>query len=235
MMHQGSHRDGLHRPIFTAIGLVSVLWVLHLLRLTPLLDDPVGYYGIYPRRLFGLKGVLTSPLFHGGWRHLMSNSAPLLAMITVLYAFYRRVATPAFIAIYLLTGLAVWLFARPVWHVGASGVVYGLVSFVFWSGVFRRSLKSIVLALIVVMIYTPMFAGILPNQEGISWESHLLGGIVGILVAWWFRSNLEKEELKPVYDWEEDSEKTSFLDADTFEKTRLQREWERLQKGAQED
>lgn len=219
----------MFRPVFTAISLVSVLWIIHLLQYTPLLDNPVGYYGIYPRRTFGLKGILTSPLFHGGWKHLMSNSAPLLAMITVMYGFYKRVATPALISVYLLTGLAVWIFARPVWHVGASGVVYGLVSFVFWSGIFRRSLKAIVLALIVVLIYTPMVAGVLPNQEGISWESHLLGGLVGVVIAWWYRSHLEKEEVKPVYDWELDKEKTSFLSRDTFEKTRMQREWEQLQ------
>lgn len=216
-MDQDRHwLDEFRTPIYTALRMVAVLWAVHLLRLIGLFDLPAASLGVYPRRLFGLSGILTSPLIHSGWKHLLSNSVPLLAMITVIWAFYRRVSWPAFLMVYLLTGLSVWLFARPVFHIGASGVVYGLVSFVFWSGIFRRSLKSIVLALIVVMVYTPMFAGVLPNQEGISWESHLLGGFVGILVAWWFRRDLEPEEQRRV-EWPEE-EKRPFLDPDTFER-----------------
>lgn len=218
-MEQDRHwLDEFRTPIYTAVRMVAILWVVHLVRLIGVFGIPAASLGVYPRRLFGLSGILTSPLIHSGWKHLISNSVPLLAMITVIWAFYRRVSWPAFLMVYLLTGLAVWLFARPVFHVGASGVVYGLVSFVFWSGIFRRSLKSIVLALIVVMVYTPMFAGVLPNQEGISWESHLLGGFVGILVAWWFRRDLEPEERLRV-EWPEE-EKRPFLDPDTFERPR---------------
>jgi membrane associated rhomboid family serine protease len=218
-MEQERHwLDEFRTPIYTALRMVGILWLVHLLRLVSIFGIPASSLGVYPRRSFGLTGILTSPLIHSGWKHLISNSIPLLAMITVIWAFYRRVSWPAFIMIYLLTGLAVWTFARPVFHVGASGVVYGLVSFVFWSGIFRRSLKSIVLALIVVMVYTPMFAGILPNQEGISWESHLLGGIVGILVAWWFRRDLEPEEQQRI-EWPEE-EKKSFLDPGTFDRPR---------------
>lgn len=209
------------RPLLTAIQFVAILWVIHTLRMLHILDWPAGSYGVYPRRIFGLSGILTSPLVHSDWKHLLSNSIPLLAMITVIWSFFRKVSWQAFIMIYFMTGIMVWLFARPVFHVGASGVVYGLVSFVFWSGVFRRSLKSIVLALIVILVYTPMFAGILPNQEGISWESHLLGGLTGIFAAWWFRADLEPEEQqKPPLP---DEDKTPYFDPDTFERTRAER------------
>jgi len=93
------------------------------------------------------------------------------------------VGMTSFFMIYIITGFSVWLFGRSVYHIGASGVVYGLISFIFWSGVFRRNLKSIVLALIVIILYSGYLGGIVPNKEGISWESHLLGGIVGIVVA----------------------------------------------------
>lgn len=236
MDHQITNFQQLIRPIKIAFGLVAVLWIIHLLRFTPLLDGPVAPFGIYPRRVFGLTGILTAPLFHSGWKHLLSNSVPLIAMFTVMWAFYRRVALQSTLLIYVLTGLAVWLLGRSVWHVGASGVVYGLVSFVFWSGVFRRSMKSVVLALIVVMIYTPMFAGILPNQEGISWESHLLGGVVGILVAWWFRKYIEAEEVPQRYEWQDEENSSHFLDRDTFTMTKEEREyWKRINSTGKED
>ena len=119
----------------------------------------------------------------------------------------------------------VWMFARNVFHIGASGVVYGLVSFIFWNGIFRRSLQSIILALIVTILYSGYFAGILPNQEGISWESHLLGGIVGIFVAYYFKEELEADEKEKPASWEleQESEKLPFLNPDSFEKTRQER------------
>lgn len=215
---QGTFRGPVRAAFFT----VGLLGLIHLLRTSGLLDLHPYQFGIYPRRSFGLTGILTAPLIHGDWKHLLSNSIPLLAMIITFGAFFRSVAWQAFIMIYLLTGIAVWVFARDVFHIGASGVVYGLISFVFWSGVFRRSLRSIVLSLIVVLIYTPMFEGILPNQEGISWESHLLGGCVGIFVAWWFREELEPgEHSEPE---EERTEQAPFLPPDIFQMTREERE-----------
>ncbi len=218
--HEASWLGPFRQPIKMAVALVAILWALHLLRIFHILPYSPVDWGLYPRRIFGLKGILTAPLAHSDWKHLISNSVPLLAMVTVIWAFFKRVAWQSFLMIYLFTGIAVWLFARSVFHIGASGVVYGLVSFVFWSGVFRRSLKSIVLSLIVIVVYTPMFAGILPNQEGISWESHLIGGVVGILVAWWFKRDLEPEEIEEPY---EQDEKTLFLRPDTFRMTRTER------------
>lgn len=129
--------------------------------------------------------------------------------------------------IYLLTGLSVWIFGRRVFHIGASGVVYGLVAFVFWMGIFRRSLKSIILALIVTVLYSGYFFGILPNQEGISWESHLLGGLVGIFTAYWFKELIESDEVVQAPSWENEPASTQFfLDRDVFEKTKAERQQE---------
>lgn len=213
--------EEFRKPILAALQFVALLWMIHTLRILHIIDWPASSFGVYPRRLFGLSGIITSPLVHSDWKHLLSNSIPLLAMITVIWSFFRKVSWQAFIMIYILTGVSVWLFARPVFHIGASGVVYGLVAFVFWSGVFRRSLKSIVLALIVILVYTPMFAGVLPTQEGISWESHLLGGLTGIFVAWWFRADLEPEEHQQPKLPEED--KTPYFERDIFEQTRDER------------
>ena len=212
----------------TAAVLVSVLWIIHYLQLA--LHTDFGAFGIYPRKIWGFKGVFTAPFIHADVPHLLSNSVPLLLLTFVLLFFYRKVALRAYLLIYLLTGLMVWLFARDVFHIGASGVVYGLVSFVFWNGIFRRSLQSVVLALVVTVLYSGYFAGILPNQEGISWESHLLGGLVGIFVAYYFKSELEAEEVVQPASWElePDTEKRPFLPPDTFEKTREERRLEQL-------
>ncbi len=115
------------------------------------------------------------------------------------------------------------MFGRSVYHIGASGVVYGLVSFIFWSGIFRRNIKSIVLALIVTILYSGYLQGIIPFQEGISWESHLLGGITGILVAFLFKGIIEADEEKN-NPWENEStDKTPYFAGDTFDMTRNER------------
>lgn len=198
-----------------ALSILIVMWVIHAFQ--SLLDIPLYQYGgLYPRTTFGLKGVIMSPWLHGSWGHLMSNSAPLLVLLLMILFFYRKVSNQAIFLIYILTGLAVWVFGRPVFHIGASGVVYGLVSFVFWSGLFIKNVRSVVLALIVAVLYSGMFLGILPNEEGISWESHLIGGIVGILVAYFLRKKMKRlhNERKRVFHDEEPPK--YYFDRDTF-------------------
>jgi len=215
--------DSVRFPLF----FVTLIWAVHLYQVSAGFDP--GEYGIMSRRLWGLRGVFTGPLVHGSWEHLISNSIPLVVLSVISLYFYRKVAMRAFWMIYLLTGLSVWLFARPVSHIGASGVVYGLVSFLFWNGVFRRSLRSIILAAIVMLVYSGMFAGVLPEQEGISWESHLLGSLVGIFASFWFKTELEDDELEvrrdPFAD-ERGAEKQPFLPSGIFDKTKAQRQAE---------
>lgn len=205
------------------ISFIVFMWAVFFV--TIILNVHLGNFGIYPRTTVGFLGIFTSPLIHANFKHLLSNTVPMIGMLTIMVMFYPRVAMKAFLMIYVLTGLSVWCFGRPVYHIGASGVVYGLVAFVFWSGVFRRSMKSIVLALIIVILYTPMFAGILPNQEGISWESHLLGGIVGIFTSFYYKKYLEVDEMKKdnhIID-EEDETRQYFLPRDTFDLTMEER------------
>ena len=205
--------------VIVPIYMVLALWVVHILKLSFNLN--LNGYGVIARDWSGAKGILTSPFVHGSIHHLMSNSVPLFFLTTMIIVFYRKVAYQSILLIYVLTGVAVWLFSRPyVSHVGASGVVYGLVSFVFWSGLFRRNIKSIMLALVVTLLYSGYFLGVLPTQKGISWESHLYGAFVGILVAYWFKDNRESDE-NQIPSWQqEDPEGTEyFLPRDTFERT----------------
>lgn len=209
--------------IRVATWMVTILWVIHFLQY--ITGSDFGFLGTYPRQFSGLKGIITSPLIHADMQHLISNSVPIFLLTSTIFFFYKKVATRAYLMIYILTGLMVWIFARTVYHIGASGVVYGLVSFIFWNGIFRRSLQSIVLALVVTVLYSGYFAGILPNQEGISWESHLLGGLVGIFVAYYFKEELEADESEQLASWElaPKTESSPFMRPDTFEKTKQQR------------
>ncbi len=211
--------------VIVPIYLVLILWVIHILKLTFNLN--LSSYGVIARDWSGVKGIFTAPFIHGSIQHLMSNSVPLFVLSTMIILFYRKVAYQSILLIYVMTGAAVWMFSRPyVSHIGASGVVYGLVSFVFWSGLFRRNIKSIVLALIVTILYSGYALGVLPNQKGISWESHLFGAFVGIIVAFWYRDVRESDEEAQEPSWANESSADSeyFLPRDAFDMTREERQ-----------
>ena len=156
--------------------------------------------GILPRSISGIPGIITGPVIHANYAHIVSNTIPLLILGWTIFFFYPKVSYRAFIMIYILTDLLVWLFARQVYHIGASGIVYGFVSFLFFSGIFRRDNKSVALALLVTFLYGGLVWGVLPGQEGISWESHLFGAIVGLITAFIFR----KVDPPKKYDWEDE-------------------------------
>lgn len=208
--------------------LVIVLWCIHIANVIWRLN--LGQYGVFPRALDGIRGIFLSPFIHGDFQHLFSNSFPVFFLTFMISYFYRKIAVSSIFIIYLLTGIFVWLFGREVYHIGASGVAYGMVSFVFWSGLFRRNVRSIVLALVVLFLYQGYFLGIMPNQEGISWESHLLGAVAGIIVSFIFKGVKEEDEERSVA-WETpDEPERLFLPRDTFEKTKAERYYEEQQR-----
>lgn len=175
------------------------IWVVHLLSL--IFNQDLSRLGLLPRNFIGLLGIITSPLIHADFSHLISNTIPLIILGWIIFSFYRTVAFISFIFIYLSTGLLVWIFARQVYHIGASGIVYGFVSFLFFSGIFRRDNTSIALALVITFLYGGLVWGMIPGWKGISWESHLFGAITGLIAAYMFR-NIDPPKKK--YDWEDD-------------------------------
>jgi membrane associated rhomboid family serine protease len=174
------------------------MWIVYFSSIYFNLD--LSRMGILPREIFGAIGIISGPLVHANFSHLLSNTIPLIILGWVVFFFYPKVSYKSFIFIYLLTGIFVWIFARQVYHIGASGVVYGFVSFLFFSGIFRRDNRSIAIALLVTFLYGGIIWGILPGQKGISWESHLFGGIAGIITAFMFR----KIDPPKKYDWEDE-------------------------------
>ena len=176
----------------------TILWIIQVITVAFNLD--LVWMGVLPRTASGILGIFTGPLIHAGFPHLISNTVPLIVLGWIIFFFFPKVAYYSFFLIYLLTDLLVWLFARQVYHIGASGIVYGFISFLFFGGVFRRDNKSIALALLVIFLYGGVVWGVLPGQEGISWESHLSGMLSGLLAAFLFR----KIDPPTRYEWEDE-------------------------------
>ena len=146
-----------------------------------------GFLGILPRTLSGTMGIITAPLIHGDFLHLLSNTFPLLLLGVSVFYFYDRIALEVFAWIYFMSGFWVWMAARDAYHIGASGIVYGLVAFLFFSGLFRRDTRSLAISLVVIFLYGGMLQGIFPTNQEISWESHLLGALAGTFCAFFYR------------------------------------------------
>ncbi len=160
-------------------------------------------FGIYPQTTSGLKGIFLSPLIHGSFSHLASNSLPLLVLGTALMYFYREVAAPVFLWGLLITGFWVWLMGRPSYHIGASGIIYCLAAFLLVSGIIRRHPRLMALSLLVAFLYGGLIWGVFPVREHISWEGHLMGMLSGALLAWFYR---EHGPQRPLYSWELEEE-----------------------------
>lgn len=186
--------------LFPAI-FVIIIWFVKLVE--TLFHLELHIWGIFPKQLFGLRGVVLSPLIHGDFAHLASNSLPLLVLGSALFYFYRPVAFRVFLLSWLITGLWVWVMARPSYHIGASGIIYSLAAFLFASGIIRKHPRLIALSLLVVFLYGSMVWGIFPIKERISWESHLMGMICGFLLAYFFRHYGPQ---RITYSWEENDE-----------------------------
>ena len=164
---------------------VVLLWIVHLVQAVFSVDFTT--YGLYPRTLHGLLGVLASPLLHGDWMHLFNNSIPIIFLGTMLFYFYRKIAFEVWFWIYIMSGVWLWIFARPSYHIGASTLVYGLASFLFFSGFIRRNFNLMSLSLLIVALYGSLIWGLLPILEHISWEGHAAGGLAGLLCAIYYR------------------------------------------------
>lgn len=209
------HRFDFWKSVLIVIGLTAVLWLVFLLQQAGLIDTTS--FGNWPRHFEGLKGVIFSPFIHGSQQHLISNTLPLLVLMTVMLNAYPRVALAGLVFIHLLSGMMVWLLApTDTVHIGISGIIYGIAAFLVASGVFRKDKLSAAIAMLVTMAYGGMVTGFVP-VNGISWQSHLYGALSGILFAYLVRHvdvpaphpfELEKvEEHRHFFDELQDNER----------------------------
>jgi membrane associated rhomboid family serine protease len=195
-------RDNFRLAVKISLGFVGLLWLIQLLNSA--LDLGPEDFGVRPRELPGLPGILIAPLVHSGFEHLLANTLPLLVLGTAMLYLYPSSARRVLPAVYLGTGVAVWLFARGSSHIGASGLIYGLVSYVFVAGLIRRDRRAIAASLLVCFMYGALVWGVLPIQRGVSWETHLAAALIGVAMA----IALRRRDIpsRNRYSWEEEKE-----------------------------
>lgn len=177
---------------------VMVLWIVFWIESR--FGINLNRFGIYPRDVEGLRGILFSPFIHGSLEHLFNNSVPLFVLTAALFYFYRPIRWRVLLFGLLITGLATWVIGRPSMHIGASGIVYMLVAFLFFKGIFSKQYQLTALALGVVFLYGGLWWYVFPIDPKISWEGHLSGFFVGILFAFLFKANPVENKK---YDWEQ--------------------------------
>lgn len=183
-------KEMFRRKLFLSILLpvifVSILWIIRFVEFE--FGISLIELGIFPRVLKGLPGILTSPLIHADALHLFNNSIPLLVLGSAFFYFYPELAIKVIIYSWLITGSLVWLSGRSAWHIGASGLVYSLVAFLFVSGIIRRYFRLMALSLLIAFIYGSMVWGMFPFIDiHISWEAHMMGAFSGSILAFWFK------------------------------------------------
>ena len=152
-------------------------------------------YGVFPRTLEGFRGIFLTHFIHSNTSHLFNNSIPLFVLLSSLFYFYRDVAYKVLLLGAVCTGFFTWCIARESYHIGASGVVYLLFSFVFFSGIIKKHYRLVALSFIVIFLYGSMIWYVLPIKDGISWEGHLSGFLVGLYFAIRYKNKgIVKEE-----------------------------------------
>jgi len=162
--------------------------------------------GVYPRRWSGLQGILFSPLIHGGWKHLINNSMPVFLLSLALFYFYRDIAYKIWGLIYVIGGILLWGVGREAYHIGASGLIYGLAAFLFLSGFIRRVRSLTAISLLVVFWYGSMWWGLLPIDFDVSFEAHITGAVSGLILAVIYRDQGPEPEKTELDDEAEDVE-----------------------------
>lgn len=190
--------------------LLMVMWLVKIVEVVFHLD--LGFLGIKPLSLEGLPGIVFFHFLHGNWKHLISNSVPILILGTSLYYFYRPIANKILLILLFSTGLLTWCGARGGVHIGASALVYGLCFFLMLSGFLRRDRKLIIISLVVVFLYGSLVWGLYPKyaiENNISWEGHLSGFVMGIVLAFFYKNEGPQRE---DYIWEDDDETDDVVD-----------------------
>lgn len=187
--------------LIVPVVLIMIIWLVKLGEF--ILNTNIGFLGIYPLKPEGLFGIFFSPLIHADLKHLYANTIPLFLLSTALFYFYKEIGFRILLLIYFTTNVWVWIIARDAWHIGASGLIYGLFSFIFISGIIRKNNRLMALSMFIIFLYGGLIWGIFPNniQREISWESHLMGLISGVVYAIYFKNEGPQ---KTEYQWDED-------------------------------
>ena len=199
-----SEKHKLFYSLFFPTVFLLVIWTVAIAEY--LLGVRFVEYGLYPRTTDGALGILTMPLIHADFNHLFANSVPIFVLGASLFYFYRSIALRVFILIYLFSNMWVWGIGRDAYHIGASGLVYGLAAFLFVSGLIRKEPRLMAISMFVAFLYGSLIWGIFPElfpEKNISWEGHLMGMLAGVIFAIYFR---KRGPQKRRYSWDFEDE-----------------------------
>lgn len=186
-MKRRPQKSRLRSGLQTALLAMAILYAVYFLNY--FIPTDLRIYGIRPREIEGLWGILCSPFLHGNYRHLLANTGALFALLLVAFAFSRKLTWVAIIIITLVGGGLVWLFgtANSV-HIGASGLIFGLIGFLMFIGFFRREWAALAVSLSVFLLYGGALLSLLSFVPGVSWSGHFFGFAAGVMAAWWTRA-----------------------------------------------
>ncbi len=186
------------------------MWVIKLIEVG--FNISLTNLGNYPLDIKGIKGVILMPFIHGSWDHLIANTVPFIILGTAFFYFYSNVSYRVLLGIWILSGIWVWFGGRPSWHIGASGIIYGLSSFLFVSGLIRKDSRLAALSLIVIFLYGSLIWGVFPDfypkEKNVSWEGHMGGAISGLIMAIFYRKSGPQRK-KYSWELEEESEENN--------------------------
>jgi membrane associated rhomboid family serine protease len=174
--------------LIAPLSAVLMIWIVFWMELH--FQTNLNDFGLYPRRISGLQGILFSPFIHGSLEHLYNNTIPLALLLASLFFFYRDVAIKVLLYGVLFSGLITWGIGRPSYHIGASGIIYLLASFVFFKGIFTKHYRLVALSLVIVFIYGSLLWYIFPMKDGVSWEGHLGGFLTGLGLAFFVKARI---------------------------------------------
>ena len=198
-------KQKIQKSLIAPIILLGMIWGIKLFEI--IFQTDFSDFGILPQTLTGLRGIIFSPLLHADASHAFANTLPLFILTTALYYYYGRLANRILTLSWLITGFWVWAFAKNTgYHIGASGIVYALAAFHFTSGLLRREPRMMAFSLLVVFLYGGLVWGLYPDfypEKNISWQSHLLGSLAGIILAFFYRQNGPQRKK---YSWENEED-----------------------------
>ncbi len=201
-------KNEIRKMALAAVIPMFLLFILYTLKVLETgMDWDFTRLGVYPMEKRGVFGIFAHPLVHSGFKHLLANTMPLFFLTWCLFYFYRHIAPYIFFSIWIGCGMLTFLIGKPGWHIGASGIIYGLAFFLFFSGILRRHVPLIAIALLVTFLYGGLVWNMFPQfvQTNISWEGHISGAIAGTLSAIGFiRHGPQRPE--PLVDEEEEEE-----------------------------
>ena len=190
----------LRNSILLTTLFVSLLWCVKSAEF--LFHWDLGQWGVRPLTELGLAGIIAAPLIHGSLEHLFNNTLPILILGTVLLYGYPRSRWRVITLVWLVSGVGVWLFARPASHIGASGLIHGIFFYLLLVSILRRDKRSVAIMMIAFFMYGGMTMTIFPTEEGISFEYHFFGAFAGLVSAllWYKRDPKLKEKS---YIWQQ--------------------------------